>query len=303
MPKDASTRPAPATRTKKRSATRTRTVAASRKSNAAKPVLTARTADRHTLYQIAVQAPDAEMDFVGATFKKLRGRPCVSIREDFCGTAYSSCEWVSRGKAHTAVGLDLHGPTLAWGTRNNLAKLTPEQRDRVKLIKANVLTPPEEATGIDAVLAMNFSYFCFQTREQMRAYFTRVRESLAPDGVFFMDAWGGYESMREQQERRRCKGGFTYIWDQATYDPITGDMICHIHFEFKKGPAMKKAFSYRWRLWTLPEIQELLLEAGFKQPTVHWEGEDKKGAGNGVFTPKKHGVADASFICYITALP
>jgi len=264
--------------------------------------LTAKTADRHVLYEIAVQSPDAEMDFVQATFKKLRGRACRSIREDFCGTGHSSCEWVGRGADHTAVGLDLHGPTLAWGKRHNVSKLTQDQRSRLKLLQCNVLDPAPEARGTDAVLAMNFSYFCFATRDLLRSYFRKVRDTLGKDGVFFMDAWGGYESMKEQQERRRCKGGFTYVWDQATYDPITGDMTCHIHFEFKKGPPMKRAFTYKWRLWTLPEIQELLIEAGFKTPTVYWEGEDKRGSGNGVFRPRKRGVADASFICYITAM-
>jgi hypothetical protein len=64
---------------------------------------------------------------------------------------------------------------------------------------------------------------------------------------------------------------------------------------------MKKAFSYEWRLWTLPEIRELLLEAGFSKATVYWEGEDEDGEGNGEFTPEAEGEPDPAWIVYIVA--
>lgn len=266
-----------------------------------KPVLTAANSDRHILYQIAVQCPESEIDFVDGRFRKLRGRPVRRLREDFCGTAHTASHFVTRHKDNTAVGLDLDAPTLAWGEKNNLSRLTPEQRSRLTLLKRNVLDPRDADRGFDAILAMNFSYWIFNTRPTMRAYFEAVRKSLKPDGILFMDTWGGYESMKEQQERRRCPGGFTYIWDQAHYDPLTGQMTCHIHFDFKKGPMWKKAFTYTWRLWTVPELRELLAEAGFRKVTIYWEGENKHGNGNGVFSPRAHGVADASFISYITA--
>jgi hypothetical protein len=64
---------------------------------------------------------------------------------------------------------------------------------------------------------------------------------------------------------------------------------------------IKKAFSYEWRLWSAPEIRELLLEAGFRKATVYWEGEDEDGDGNGEFTPDESGVADLAWIAYIVA--
>ena len=51
-------------------------------------------ADKHVLYEDAVQCVEAEIDFVDDTFKKLRNRSARSLREDFCGTNNSSCEWV-----------------------------------------------------------------------------------------------------------------------------------------------------------------------------------------------------------------
>jgi hypothetical protein len=164
---------------------------------------------------------------------------------------------------------------------------------------------------MDCVLAMNFSYWLFKTRDQMREYFRAVRDSLADGGVFFLDHYGGSETMTEMVEKRDIEPGkgrkFVYEWDQASYNPITGDMTCRIHFRFPDRTRMKNAFEYHWRLWTLPEIRELLSEAGFSKVTVYWEGDelDKKGEptgeGSGEFSPSETGSADPAYISYITA--
>jgi cyclopropane fatty-acyl-phospholipid synthase-like methyltransferase len=256
-------------------------------------------ADRHLLYERAVQCVEAEIDFVDDTFKSLRGRKPTTLREDFCGTANTSCEWVRRRKDNRAWGIDLDPDVLAWGNTHRLAPLKPHQRERIEIIQDDVLTA--KTPRVDAVLAMNFSYWIFHTREQMKAYFSKVRSCLTSEGVFFLDAYGGAESMTEMEEETD-HGDFTYVWDQARYNPITGEFNCHIHFKFPDGSKMKHAFSYHWRLWTLPELRELLKEAGFKRVLVHWEGTDPDtDEGNGVFTATEIGEADSAFICYITA--
>jgi hypothetical protein len=265
-----------------------------------KPVLTAATADRHRLYELAVQSPESEVDFVSRTFRRLSGRPARRVREDFCGSAAFACGWVRAHKQNSALGLDLHRATLAWGQKHNVSKLPEEARARIRLLRRDVLNPGRGTGGMDAVLAMNFSYWVFKDRARMRTYFGAVHASLARDGVFILDHYGGYEAQRMQQERRRC-AGFTYVWDQAHFDPISFDYRCHIHFDFKRGPMMKRAFTYDWRLWTLPELRELLAEAGFRRSTVYWEGDNGRGGGNGVFRPRKVGESCATFIAYIVA--
>ncbi|MBL4773439.1 MAG: hypothetical protein JKX98_07510 [Alcanivoracaceae bacterium] len=136
----------------------------------------------------------------------------------------------------------------------------------------------------------------------MRDYFVSVKNSLEATGIFFLDAFGGYEAAKELREERKCNG-FTYIWEQATFNPINSHMQCYIHFQADDGVEYNRAFSYYWRLWTLPEIQELLLDAGFGQVDVYWEGTDEKsGEGDGNFKPAKIGTADPGWICYIVAL-
>ncbi len=264
-------------------------------------VLTARTADRHDLYQRAVQSPEPEIDFVDARFKAIRGRRASTLREDFCGTGYTSCEWVRRRATNRAFGLDLDQPTLDLGLAHNASGLTDEQRSRLHLINGDVRTPPKQARGVEIVLAMNFSYWLFKTREDLRGYFSVVRRTLAPDGVFFLDIYGGYEAMKVTEERRRIAGGFTYIWDQHAYNPVNGDKECRIHFEFRDGSRLRDAFTYHWRLWTMPEVRELLTEAGFKSVVAYCEGEDGRGGGNGLFRAATRCPADAGLIAYLSA--
>lgn len=256
-------------------------------------------ADRHILYERAVQCVESEIDMVDETFLKLRGRQARTLREDFCGTANTSCEWVRRRTDNLAWGVDLDDEVLGWGKQHNLGSLTEEAMERVQLLHADVLNV--DTPAMDIVLAMNFSYWIFGTRETLKAYFSRIRECLVDDGVLFLDFYGGYETMREMEEETD-HDDFIYVWDQNRYNPITGEMNCQIHFKFPDGSQMKQAFSYDWRLWTLPEVRELLEEAGFSRVLVHWEGTDEKTQeGDGIFTATEMGEADAAFICYLSA--
>jgi hypothetical protein len=82
---------------------------------------------------------------------------------------------------------------------------------------------------------------------------------------------------------------------------VTGRAVCHIHFKFPDGSKIKRAFSYEWRLWTLPELREILEEAGFSNVAVYWEGEDEDGEGNGEFTETDTGDPDLAWVAYIVA--
>ena len=258
-------------------------------------------ADRHELYELSVQCAEAEVDFVSDTFKALRGRPARLLREDFCGTANVCCEWVRRDVHNRAIGVDLDAEVLSWGRAHNLAALEKEQAERISLVEADVMEVETEAP--DIVSAMNFSYWLFKERAQLKRYFQRVYKALSDDGIFFLDAYGGYDSFREIEEEREIEtdlGDVTYVWEQASFNPIDHDLVCHIHFHFEDGSSLEPAFSYHWRLWTLPEIRDLLEECGFRV-TVYWQGWDEDGEPDGEFYPATEADADAGWIAYITA--
>lgn len=260
----------------------------------------AKEADRHALYEKSVQDVAVEYKFVSKTFRQLRGRRPKHMREDFCGTANMCCEWVRRGKENTAIGVDLDADVLAWGREHNLSLLKPDARLRTSLIQEDVCRVTTDKP-VEVVLAMNFSYQLFMTREQLGGYFSKVHKALAKDGILFMDAFGGYDAYREIREKTVHKG-FKYIWEQASYNPIDGKMRCHIHFGFPDGSKLKKAFSYEWRLWGLPELRDLLDEAGFSKVTVYWEETDPEtGEGSGVYSPATVGSADPGWVCFLVA--
>jgi hypothetical protein len=255
------------------------------------------TRDRHALYQRAVQTPDVDAAFLDRLYRRHAGRPAILFREDFCGTAALSCGWVQLSPRCRALGVDLHGPTLRWGKKHNLSLLSDEQRSRLTLVQANVLDLRQPKA--DIVAAFNFSYSVFKTRAQLQAYADNARRSLASGGLLVMDAWGGHLTQQPHTDRKRMKGGVTYLWEQVSFDPITHEIECRIHFEFKRGRAMRNVFTYDWRLWTLPELQEVMQQAGLQDVHVLWEGSTPSGQGDGVFRRRTRGDADAAWIAYV----
>ena len=91
--------------------------------------------------------------------------------------------------------------------------------------------------------------------------------------MIIIDAFGGPGSISECQDERNFSL-FTYIWEQEHYNPLTNEIICRIHFKFRDGTKLKNAFVYDWRMWSLPELTELLVEAGFGDMGVYFESED-----------------------------
>ncbi len=192
-----------------------------------------------------------EVEFIADAYKKLNKKAAHSLREDFCGTQLICAEWVKSGDKRTATGVDIDPKVLAWGKKHNIEPLG-DAAGRITQLAQDVRAPSKGK--FDAICAFNFSYWIFKTRDEMRGYFEKVKKSLAPGGIFCLDAYGGWEAVEPMYERRNIKGKFTYVWDQDIFDPITHRVVNYIHFEFKDGSKMNKAFTYDWRFWSLPEL-------------------------------------------------
>lgn len=259
--------------------------------------LTARNADRHWLYEKSVQNPATEVPFVRRIYTREFGRKPVSLREDFCGTALLSAAWVKASPKHTALGVDFDGPTLDWGRINNLAPLG-KAAARVTLVQADVRAVHKPRC--DILMASNFSWWGLKTRAELGAYFRSCRAGLRDQGMLVLDCYGGPEAQQAQLEERD-QDGFVYTWDQDEFNPITGETRCYIHFKFPDGSRMQKAFSYDWRLWSLPETCDLLGECGFRKVVVYWEGTTRDGEPNGVFRPSRKGDLAPAWVAYILA--
>lgn len=275
--------------------------------------MTARTtmaeqADLHDLYEKSVQSPESDIEFFIDTYKALRGTEPMSLREDFCGTSFLSVEWCKTNPERTAIGIDLDEPTLEWGRAHNIEPAGQDIARRVSLYHANVLDITEPK--VDVTCALNFSFCIFKTRDEIRDYFKVALAGLKSDGLFVMDLFGGTEAIDELEEDRDVDDEpYTYVWEHASFNPINHNIICHIHFDFPDGSRLEKAFTYDWRLWTIPELKELLLEAGFSKVRVYWEefedtdDDDDELEGTGEYSEVEEVENQESWISYIVAEP
>jgi SAM-dependent methyltransferase len=254
---------------------------------------------RYAAYHAAVQCPEADVDFLINTFRSIRRRSPVSLGEDFCGTFANCCEWVRRGRGRTAVGIDLDPEPIAYGREHYFKQLPTRLRDSIKIRQANVLSrslPPA-----DVICALNFSYFVFRDRLTLVRYFSNVKRRLPTDGLFVVDTFGGPECGFRNRERKSMSGG-TYIWEQKSFDPVTNEAYFAIHFKKTKIGKIRNAFTYHWRMWSIPEIRDCMIDAGFKDALVYWEGTKKDGSGNGVFSPVTSGEECDVWIAYVVGV-
>jgi SAM-dependent methyltransferase len=252
--------------------------------------------DKYFYYHKSVQSPDIDVQFFDKAYKDIRGKEAVSLKEDFCGTFSISCEWVKLGDNKKAVGVDLDEEPIEYGKNNYLAELTDDQKSRVEVINANVMD--KNNPQADIVSASNFSYYIFKDRETLKTYYKSAYNSVKDDGIFIVDCFGG-TAATEPVEEETEQDGFSYFWDQDSFDPVTNFAQFYIHFKRKGEKKRKKVFSYDWRMWSIPEIREIMLEAGFKDTKVMWEGTDKDGDGDGKFKAVEKGEHCESWVAYV----
>jgi len=279
--------------------TRTRTGKKKRGERGKQSMTEAHRADKYALYQQAVQDPEHEVAFFERLYRRLFKRTPRVLREDFCGTFAICCQWAKK-RNRQAIGVDLDPEPLNWGRGNNLRNLPAEAQRRVELRQDDVRTTG--GTKAHVLAAQNFSFWCFKTRDALRDYFARARKNLDKQGIMVLDMMGGPECMEEDREDVRNCGRFTYVWEQARFDPISHNARFHIHFRFRDGSELTKAFTYDWRFWSIPEVRELLAEAGFSESHVYWEGTDENGEGDNTWRKARRAPSEPAWIAYIAAV-
>jgi len=239
--------------------------------------------DRHALYEVAVQGPDWDLDFLARLYRRRNGREARTFREDFCSTAALATAWALRHPGNRAWAIDLDPEPLAWARRHRLPHASGAA-GRVTLVRSDVRRPQRPA--VDVACGLNFSWWIFHRRADLLAYLRAARAGLKPGGVLVLNAFGGTRAEKPLSERTRKAassgpdGGptppFTYVWEQARFNPLNRNLLAYIHFELRDGRIMRRAFVYDWRMYTLPELRDAVLEAGFSGFEVWSEGWDAK---------------------------
>lgn len=256
------------------------------------------------LYRAAVQHPPAEVAFLHRAYRHYSKRDPLLLKEDFAGTAAVACTWVGIDEDHQAMAVDSHGPTLRWAAKEAERELGERAGD-LHFVHADVLAVA--SPKVDVVIAMNFSAFVYHDRKSLTAYLKNARKSLQNGGIFILDAYGGPGALRPQSQKRESMTregiAFEYVWEQRSFNAVTGKVDNRIHFNFAGGRSVQNAFRYDWRLWSLAELRELMLEAGFAKAEVWCDRfEAKKGESDGVYCPVKHVDEREDWVAYVVGV-
>lgn len=250
--------------------------------------------DRFDCYELCVQSPRHVVAFL----RGAHANQPVVLAEDFCGTAAISRRWCAeaakRGEDARAVALDLDEPTLTAARRR--AQAAGLERD-ITFIGADATDPswqtdPHAPVGADVVFVGNFSIGYIHHRPDLVRYLALARERLARGnggfggGIFACDTYGGASAFK--------RGGFTrrhpspgkevvhYSWSHDAADPRTAIVENSISFRVEVDgqvvQELPRAFTYCWRLWSIAELREAMLDAGFASTDVYTDTNTAPGA-------------------------
>ena len=181
------------------------------------------------------------------------------LREDFSGSAALARSWASLFGPAIAVDRDAE-PLRACLARGG---------DEVVRIREDVRRCRRKA---DVIAATNFAMGYWHARTDLVGYLRHARACLKPGGLFCCDLYGGSDAFTTGTWTRRLRAGggerVEYRWEQVEAQPQTGLVRNAIHFRVGGGPVMRNAFTYHWRLWSIPEMREAMLDAGLDEVRV-----------------------------------
>jgi hypothetical protein len=215
------------------------------------------------LYEWCVQAPAMQARFLRA----LHGDGGRVLCEDFSGPASIARAWARLGSAYRGVGVDRDAEPLRHAVRRAREQGIP--RGRFSVERADVLGARTKA---DVIAAFNFAMCELHERARLGRYLRRARGRLGRGGIFACDTYGGPDALTRGSTSRRVRtpiGMVRYTWQQRRADPLTGRVENAMHFTPARGSAMRDAFVYDWRLWSVAELRDAMVEAGFARVEAH----------------------------------
>ena len=225
--------------------------------------------DTLDLYELCVTEPSRLIPFLVAAHG---GKPLV-LREDFCGSGTLARAWAASHRSRRSVAVDLDPGVLVRAAR--ASRVTPLVID-AKAARARA----------HIIAATNFPLGYQHDRPALLRYLRNVHRSLLPGGIFVGDMYGGRDAftpgkivqLLRAPEQRPWNGELVeYTFEQRAADQASGLVLDTLSFRVWSGPSARgkadahypDAFVYHWRLWSMPELQDALREAGFREIKVH----------------------------------
>lgn len=211
--------------------------------------------DKHDLYELCVQNPEALIPLLNA----IHGDTPKILAEDFSGTAILSHQWIAQSESHHAFCTDLDQEAL-------------QKHGDHPQIKKQLINVNDATDQADILFVGNFSIGYHHTRAELVTYLKQAHARLKQtNGIFLCDTYGGENAYTlggvhrptPMGDGRLCR----YTWEQRDADPLTGMVTDVIHFRIEHAGTITEeyddAFTYHWRLWSVPELRDAMLEAGF----------------------------------------
>lgn len=234
--------------------------------------------NRHALYELCAQNPTRDAKLLRAIYAHFADVPAsgLVLGEDFCAAAALSRAWCGLSPKFKAVGVDHDQHVLDQSPKH----------PRVTLHTADVR---KVTAKVDLIAVQNFSICELHHRRDLMAYLKHARSRLKSGRLFICDIYGGSDAFLTGTLPQKVaipspapkgippKAQLTYTWEQRTADPFTGRVVNAMHFTLRQSPKagsgrksveLHDAFVYDWRLWSVPELREALLEAGFASVDV-----------------------------------
>ncbi len=231
-------------------------------------------------YELCVQSPRHVVSFLRA----VHGNQPSVLREDFCGTGAVSRRWVDegarRGEAWRATGVDLSPECLA-----HAREAAPiEHAQQLRWLPLDCIREPvQDDDGCDVIFIGNFSLGYIHTRDELIAYLLSCHKRLAKGnagfggGVLVCDLYGGPGAFAlgtlERTHAGRGKEVIKYLWRHEQADPctamVTNSISLRVLIDGDVVQDLPRAFVYEWRLWSLPELADVLRESGFGKAVIY----------------------------------
>jgi hypothetical protein len=224
-----------------------------------------RQVNRFDLYEMAVQCPPIEAQFLDAVHAR---QPRV-LGEDFAGPASVSRAWLSLDEDRSAIATDLDEQPLRHAVRRLVEAKGEAEAQRLTLRVRDALEVGDRA---DVIASLNFAVCELHGRDRLLTYLRNCLFRLEANGVLVCDLYGGIDAMLPGESEQIVEtedGEIVYTWQQVEADATTGRVRNAIHFELPGGGRVRNAFEYDWRLWSPPELRDAMREAGFRTTEVY----------------------------------
>lgn len=246
-----------------------------------------------------MQSPRHVVSLLRAIYRDTTGTTPRILHEDFCGTAAVSRRFVEdgarAGEHWLALATDLDDTALYEAQRLldvTASGLSVCKHDCLSGLPAPVRssdpTPaiaPSIAHAADIIWVGNFSIGYAHDRATLMRYLLHCKQRLDAGNAGFgggflaCDTYGGKGAFTlgslERTHTAKTGEQIRYLWQHEAADPRTGMVRNSISMRLLQDGEViaeyPRVFVYEWRLWSLAELREAMLEAGFTTIDVYKE--------------------------------